>query len=86
MERPRPGGAPLTALDPPPEDGALGPLPDDPVNGTWWPGDDAADNKNNPHLLWIHVHLHHLTRNAQTVSGPALRVAEATPALSGFGH
>lgn len=77
VERPRPGGAPLTALDPPPEDGALGPLPDDPVNGTWWPGDDAADNKNNPHLLWIHVHLHHLTRNAQTVSGPALRVAEA---------
>ncbi|HEX6452251.1 MAG TPA: FUSC family protein [Trebonia sp.] len=37
----------------------------------------AADNETHPHLLWIHVHLHHLAQNAQTVSEPALRVAEA---------
>jgi uncharacterized membrane protein YccC len=73
----RPGAGPLTALDPPPEEGALGPLPDDPANGTLWPGDHATDNENNPHLVWIHVHLHHLARNAQTISEPALRVAEA---------
>ena len=54
-----------------------GPLPDDPANGTLWPGDHATDNENNPHLVWIHVHLHHLARNAQTISEPALRVAEA---------
>jgi uncharacterized membrane protein YccC len=29
-----------------------------------------------PHLLWIHEHLHHLARSAQTISEPAVRVAE----------
>jgi hypothetical protein len=30
-----------------------------------------------PHLLWVQEHLHHLSQSAQTVSGPALRVAQA---------
>jgi hypothetical protein len=29
-----------------------------------------------PHLLWVQEHLHHLSANAQTVSEPALRLAE----------
>ncbi len=29
-----------------------------------------------PHLLWVQEHLHHLSRSAQAVSGPALRMAE----------
>jgi len=29
-----------------------------------------------PHLLWIQEHLHHLSQSAQTVSSPALRLAE----------
>ncbi len=29
-----------------------------------------------PHLLWVQEHLHHLSASAQTVSEPALRVAE----------
>jgi len=29
-----------------------------------------------PHLLWVQEHLHHLSASAQTVSGPALRLAE----------
>jgi len=29
-----------------------------------------------PHLLWVQEHLHHLSQSAQTVSEPALRVAE----------
>jgi uncharacterized membrane protein YccC len=28
-----------------------------------------------PHLLWVHEHLHHLHRSAETVGGPAMRVA-----------
>jgi hypothetical protein len=30
-----------------------------------------------PHLLWVQEHLHHLSQSARTVSGPALRMAEA---------
>jgi len=29
-----------------------------------------------PHLLWVQEHLHHLSASAQTVSDPALRLAE----------
>jgi hypothetical protein len=29
-----------------------------------------------PHLLWVQEHLHHLSVSAQTVSEPALHVAE----------
>jgi hypothetical protein len=29
-----------------------------------------------PHLLWVQEHLHHLSISAQTVSGPALRLAK----------
>jgi len=29
-----------------------------------------------PHLLWVQEHLHHLSASAQTVSAPALRLAE----------
>ena len=29
-----------------------------------------------PHLLWVQEHLHHLGASAQTVSEPALRLAE----------
>jgi uncharacterized membrane protein YccC len=29
-----------------------------------------------PHLLWVQEHLHHLSQSAQTVSEPALRLAE----------
>jgi hypothetical protein len=29
-----------------------------------------------PHLLWVQEHLHHLSVSAQTVSAPALRLAE----------
>lgn len=29
-----------------------------------------------PHLLWVQEHLHHLSISAQTVSDPALRLAE----------
>jgi uncharacterized membrane protein YccC len=29
-----------------------------------------------PHLLWVHEHLHHLHRSAQTVGEPAMRLAE----------
>jgi len=29
-----------------------------------------------PHLLWVQEHLHHLSASAQTVSEPALRLAE----------
>lgn len=43
----------------------------------------AADNRAaparnllHPHLLWVQEHLHHLSRSAQMVSAPALRVAE----------
>ena len=30
-----------------------------------------------PHLLWVQEHLHHLSENAQTVSEPALHLAQA---------
>ena len=36
----------------------------------------AAHPMPHPHLLWVQEHLHHLSQSAQTVSAPALRLAE----------
>jgi uncharacterized membrane protein YccC len=35
----------------------------------------AADSRH-PHLMWVREHLHHLAAHADTVTGPAARVAE----------
>jgi hypothetical protein len=45
------------------------------------PGEPASDETYphelpHPHLLWVQEHLHHLSMSAQTVSDPALRLAE----------
>ncbi len=37
---------------------------------------DGASPAPHPHLLWVQEHLHHLSASAQTVSSPALRLAE----------
>jgi hypothetical protein len=39
-------------------------------------GISPAHQLPHPHLLWVQEHLHHLSKSAQTVSEPALRVAE----------
>ncbi|MGH3291602.1 MAG: FUSC family protein [Trebonia sp.] len=36
----------------------------------------AAHQLPHPHLLWVQEHLHHLSKSAQMVSEPALRIAE----------
>jgi hypothetical protein len=36
----------------------------------------AAQELPHPHLLWVQEHLHHLSKSAQTVSEPALRMGE----------
>jgi Fusaric acid resistance protein-like len=43
------------------------------------PADDPiapAHQLPHPHLLWVQEHLHHLSESAQTVSAPAMRLAE----------
>jgi uncharacterized membrane protein YccC len=35
----------------------------------------AAYVHHHPHMLWVREHLHHLSSNAQTISGPATRLA-----------
>jgi uncharacterized membrane protein YccC len=35
----------------------------------------APASDHHPHMLWIREHLHHLSSNAQTISGPAARLA-----------
>jgi hypothetical protein len=40
-------------------------------------GAAASEQMTHPHLLWVQEHLHHLGQSAQTVSAPALRVAQA---------
>jgi hypothetical protein len=35
----------------------------------------TADSRH-PHLMWVREHLHHLASHADTVTGPATRVAE----------
>jgi uncharacterized membrane protein YccC len=39
-------------------------------------GAAAAQHMSHPHLLWVQEHLHHLGQSAQTVSVPALHVAQ----------
>jgi uncharacterized membrane protein YccC len=39
--------------------------------GAWGPHREAY-----PHVLWVREHLHHLSRNAQQLPGPALEVAQ----------
>jgi uncharacterized membrane protein YccC len=59
--------------------GALAAVPPPPVTAPVVPraGGAAVLPLHHPHLLWVQDHLHHLSENAQTVSGPALRLAEA---------
>jgi hypothetical protein len=44
--------------------------------------DDGADlvrvvvGRHQPHLLWVHEHLQHLSDHAEAITGPATRVAE----------
>ena len=74
-----------------PVPGRLAPVPPPPVLSAALPrnkpgGADAgagaeeviapAHQLPHPHLLWVQEHLHHLSKSAQTVSEPALRVAE----------
>jgi hypothetical protein len=74
-----------------PVPGTLAPVPPPPVISAALPrykpgGTDAgagadeviapAHQLPHPHLLWVQEHLHHLSKSAQTVSEPALRVAE----------
>ena len=40
-------------------------------------GAAAAQQMPHPHLLWVQEHLHHLGQSAQTVSEPALHLAQA---------
>jgi len=61
--------------------GELEPVPAPPVIGgaVPRPGTPAAKSAaflGHPHLLWVQEHLHHLSESAQSVSGPALRIAE----------
>jgi uncharacterized membrane protein YccC len=59
--------------------GELTAVPPPPVTGPVIPrtGSTAALPLYHPHLLWVQDHLHHLSESAQTLSGPALRLAEA---------
>jgi hypothetical protein len=59
--------------------GELTEVPPPPVTGAAIPrtASTATLPLHHPHLLWVQDHLHHLSESAQTVSGPALRVAEA---------
>jgi uncharacterized membrane protein YccC len=59
--------------------GELAAVPPPPVTGPVIPpaGSTAALPLYHPHLLWVQDHLHHLSESAQTISGPALRLAEA---------
>jgi hypothetical protein len=51
-------------------------LPDAVLAGHGAPG-PSANLRPHPHLLWVQEHLHHLSRSAQMISGPALHVAQA---------
>jgi hypothetical protein len=60
LPRHKPGGADAGAGGPGAEEAVIAP----------------AHQLPHPHLLWVQEHLHHLSKSAQTVSEPALRVAE----------
>jgi uncharacterized membrane protein YccC len=68
-----PGPGPLTAVAPPALVGPAMPRHEGDV-----PADAIlhAHELPHPHLLWVQEHLHHLSVSAQTVSEPALRLAE----------
>jgi uncharacterized membrane protein YccC len=57
----------------------LAPVPAPPTLASAVPRSGAAaeDGAMHPHLLWVQEHLHHLSEAAQSVSEPALKVAEA---------
>jgi hypothetical protein len=72
-----------------PGHGSLAPVPAPPLTGGAMPrrreGEALsaepqpiapAHQLPHPHLLWVQEHLHHLSTSAQTVSDPALRLAE----------
>jgi uncharacterized membrane protein YccC len=69
-----------------PAHGRLVPVPAPPLTGGAMPRrrpgeiptDEIAPARQlpHPHLLWVQEHLHHLSASAQTVSDPALRLAE----------
>jgi hypothetical protein len=46
------------------------------VPRTGMSAEQSAAFLGHPHLLWVQEHLHHLSENAQAVSGPARRIAE----------
>jgi uncharacterized membrane protein YccC len=61
--------------------GDLAPVPPPPVTGAAVPRPGSARPESgsfldHPHLLWVLENLHHLSQSAQSVSGPALRIAE----------
>jgi uncharacterized membrane protein YccC len=68
----RPGTGPLAPVPAPAEIGPAVPRP--PGSGSGPPA--PADQLPHPHLLWVQDHLHHLSASAQTVSEPALRMAQ----------
>jgi hypothetical protein len=67
-----------------PGHGSLAPVPAPPLTGGAMPRHAPQDTAAvapahqlpHPHLLWVQEHLHHLSASAQTVSDPALRLAE----------
>jgi hypothetical protein len=70
-----------------PGHGSLAPVPAPPLTGGAMPrrgreGEPPSEaiapahQLPHPHLLWVQEHLHHLSASAQTVSDPALRLAE----------
>jgi len=61
--------------------GDLALVPQPPVTGPAVPRPGAPASEStaylgHPHLLWVQEHLHHLSQNAQSISAPALRLAE----------
>ncbi|MGH3171256.1 MAG: FUSC family protein, partial [Trebonia sp.] len=68
VERPARSGE-LAPVPPPPVTGPAVPRPGE-------PSPESAAYLGHPHLLWVQEHLHHLSQNAQSVSDPAVRLAE----------
>jgi hypothetical protein len=72
-----PGTGPVTAVPAPAKLG--GAMPRHQVTEGSRPGAEViapAHQLPHPHLLWVQEHLHHLSTSAQTVSDPAVRLAE----------
>jgi uncharacterized membrane protein YccC len=80
-EMSHPGAGPVQPVPAPAKVGAAMPRSQgadrQPVEGSPLAADIApAHQLPHPHLLWVQEHLHHLSSSAQTVSDPALRLAE----------